>query len=64
MGCALAFAMNLSTHPLVGHMIDFRLHGGFVAGCAVAAVVIAVLAALLPARRAAHLDVIQALHYE
>src|SRR5262245_43505083 len=63
-GIGMAYLMNVATHPLVGHVIAFRLNPGFVAGCAAVALAVAVLASLLPARRAARLHVIQALHYE
>jgi putative ABC transport system permease protein len=63
-GIALAYLMNLGTQPLIGQPVAFHLDGWFVATCFGAALVIAVLAALLPARRAARLQVVQALQYE
>jgi putative ABC transport system permease protein len=64
LGVGMSYIMNLATRPLIGHEIPFRVSPGFVAGCAGLALVVAVLASLLPARRAARLHVIQALHYE
>lgn len=63
-GIGMAYVMNLATRPLIGHEMAFRFSPGFVAGCAAVAVGVAVLAALLPARRARRLPVIQALQYE
>jgi putative ABC transport system permease protein len=63
-GIGMAYIMNLATQPLIGHVMAFHVSPGFVAGCAGLAVVVAVLASLLPARRAARIPVIQALHYE
>lgn len=63
-GIGTAYIMNLATLPLLGHVIAFRVSPGFVAGCAALALVVAVLASLLPARRARRLHIIQALHYE
>ncbi|MBI1914172.1 MAG: ABC transporter permease [Planctomycetes bacterium] len=63
-GIGMSYIMNLATRPLIGHVMAFRVSPGFVAACAGLALVVAVLASLLPARRAARLHVIQALHYE
>jgi putative ABC transport system permease protein len=64
LGIFLAYLMNLSTEAVLGQALAFHLDVGLVAGCFVAALVVAVLASLLPARRAARLQVIQALQYE
>ncbi len=63
-GMVLAFLINLSTYPLTGQPVPFHLDWWQVAGCLGGAIVIATLAALVPARRAARLRVIQALQYE
>ena len=63
-GLAIAWLMNLSTPALTGHFVAFHWRWGFTLGCAGAALVVALLAALLPARRAAQLRVIEALQYE
>jgi putative ABC transport system permease protein len=63
-GIGLAWLMNVATYPFSGHRVDLELKASFVAGCAGIALVIAVLASLLPARRAARLHIIEALHYE
>lgn len=63
-GIGLAYLINLVTYPLAGQPVPFHLDAATLAGCAAAAVAIAVAAGLLPARRAARLPVIEALQYE
>jgi putative ABC transport system permease protein len=63
-GVVTAWAMNVAGRAMLGQPIPFHLEPGFVAGCVVAGFGITLLAALLPARRAVRLPVIQALQYE
>ncbi len=63
-GLGMAWLMNEATYPFSGHRVVFAWRPGFVAGCALTALTVAILAALLPARRAARLRIIEALHYE
>lgn len=56
--------MNLTTPGLLGQAIPFHVEFGFVAACLAGVCALAVLASLLPARRAARLAVIDALRYE
>lgn len=63
-GVGLAYLINLSTYPLTGQPVPFHLDLIQIAGCFAAALAITILAALLPARRAVRLRVIQALQYE
>jgi putative ABC transport system permease protein len=63
-GILLAYLMNLAAYPLTGNAVPFRLHAGLLLGVLAAAPAITVAAALLPARRAARLRVIEALQYE
>jgi putative ABC transport system permease protein len=63
-GLVTAWLMNLSSPAMTGHLVAFQWRWGFVLGCAAAALAVSVLAALLPARRAARLRVIEALQYE
>jgi putative ABC transport system permease protein len=63
-GIGLTYLIHLSTYPLSGRPVPFHLEGTLLGGCLAAALVIAVTAAVLPARRAARLPVIQALQYE
>jgi putative ABC transport system permease protein len=63
-GISLAYLINLATYPLTGQPVQFHLNSGHIFGCVGAALAIAVVAALLPARRAARLQAIRALQYE
>jgi putative ABC transport system permease protein len=63
-GVVLAWLMNAATYSFSGHRIEFTLRVGFMVYCAAVALTVALLAALLPARRAAGLRIIEALHYE
>jgi putative ABC transport system permease protein len=62
-GVALAWAIHHASSAWAGPQAAFHLHGLVVAGCCILAVVMAILAALVPARRAARLSVIQALQH-
>ena len=64
LGIALAYLINVSTYPIVGHPVEFHVEGMFVAFCAVAAFLISVISAILPARCAAALAIVRALQYE
>ncbi len=64
LGIVMAYYMYLPTYALTGQVVSFRLHPLFTVLCALASLLIAVLAALLPARRAARLEVLEAMHYE
>ena len=64
MGLVLAYLMNLSTHVLLGQMVEFQVDWWFVAACAQACLLIALGAAWLPARRASRLEIVRALQYE
>jgi putative ABC transport system permease protein len=63
-GVLLSYLMNLATPGLLGHHVPFRIHTWYVIVCVLGLSVLAVLAALVPARRAARLAVIDALRYE
>ena len=63
-GIALAFLSNRATYSLLGQQVEFRIDPALVIGSFAVALVIAVLAAYLPARRATRLEVVRALQYE
>jgi putative ABC transport system permease protein len=63
-GLLLASLQNLTTQAVLGQRMPFHINGWLIGGCFLLGLVIAVLAALIPARRAARLQVIQALQYE
>lgn len=61
-GIALAFAINRASAAWTGSAAPFQVDGFLILGACVLAVVMAVLAALSPARRAVQLSVTRALH--
>lgn len=63
-GIIMAYLMNLSTAPVTGHHIQFRLHPVLIVGCAVAAMVMVLLASWVPGERAARIKLSEALQYE
>jgi putative ABC transport system permease protein len=63
-GIFMAYLMNLATEPTIGQAIEFHVDALFVAGCLAVALMVALLAAAWPARRAARLRIIEALQYE
>lgn len=64
LGIGLAYFLNQGTASLLGHPVAFRVNPAVVVGSVVIAVVFALGAAYLPARRASRLVVIEALQYE
>jgi putative ABC transport system permease protein len=63
MGVGLFLAL-LVTRALSEEGVPFAVPGGSLAAFTIAAVLIGILAAILPARRASRLNVLEALHYE
>jgi putative ABC transport system permease protein len=63
-GVAYAYLFNELAHVLLSHKVEFQLDIPLVMGCWLAAIAIPLLAAWLPARRAARLTVVEALQYE
>jgi putative ABC transport system permease protein len=63
-GVGVAFLINLGTLPVTGHPIPFTVHPAMLALAFVAAYVIVVAVAWLPAERAARLSPSTCLHYE
>ena len=64
MGLVLSYLVNLSTHTLIGQMVEFRTDWWFIVACCVACLAIATGAAWIPARRASRLEIVRALQYE
>jgi putative ABC transport system permease protein len=64
LGIVWSYLLHWPRDLVLGSMVRFQINPWFVAGCCVAALVVPILAALYPVQRAAHLPVIQALHYE
>jgi putative ABC transport system permease protein len=63
-GLALAYVINMLSDALLAHAVAFRIDPGLLGGCLGAGIAITLLAALLPARRAARLQPVRALQYE
>jgi putative ABC transport system permease protein len=63
-GMATALVIQLSSQPLLGHPIRVSFRPGVIAVNLAAAVVVAALAAWIPARRAARLDLLEAVSAE
>jgi putative ABC transport system permease protein len=63
-GLVTALYIQFSSQPLLGHPARMTLRPGVVAANVVAAVVVTTLAAWIPARRAARMDLLQALSDE
>ena len=63
-GVAVAYLMNLAMGPAFGHPIEFGFHPWLLVGALFGSLLITALDAFLPARRAASINVVDALHYE
>jgi putative ABC transport system permease protein len=59
-----SYSINLCAIPLFGYAIDFAIHPGLLAICFVTGMIVIVIAALIPAERAARLNLLIALQYE
>jgi putative ABC transport system permease protein len=64
MGLGIAYVLNLAMEPSIGRPIDFHFYPDLLIGTLLGAVIIVLIAAIIPARRAAGLNVVDALHYE
>jgi len=63
-GVVTAYIMQRSSEPILGYSIPFQLHWPLVLISCTLAVVIGIVAAILPIRRATHLELQDALAYE
>jgi putative ABC transport system permease protein len=63
-GLGIAYIINLAMEPSNGRPIEFTLHPGLMLFALVGSMLITWFAAVIPARRAASVDLAQALHYE
>lgn len=59
-----AYVTNLCTVPVLGYSVEFALHPSLLVICFVTGMVVIILAAWLPAERAARLNLLIALQYE
>lgn len=63
-GLILGYVFHVLSNVLLAHKVAFQIDFVLIAGCVAAALAITLLAALVPARRAARLPVVQALQVE
>ena len=63
-GVVGSYTINLSSIPLFGHAADFAIHPVLVVSCFGIGMAIILLAAWIPAERAARLNLMIALQYE
>ncbi len=63
-GMFVAYAISLSAQSVLGHAIAFHFRPGLVLGCLSVGIVVVMLSSLIPAERAARLQLSSALHYE
>ncbi len=63
-GLGIAYIINLAMEPSYGRPIEFTLHPVLMFVALVGSMLITVIAAAIPAHRAAGVDLAQALHYE
>src|SRR5262245_1046664 len=63
-GLVLAWLASVAADALLGMRIPFHIDVGFLVCCIAGALAAVLLAALLPARRAGRLQVVEALQYE
>lgn len=64
LGVGVAYVLNLAMMPSFGHPVEFHIYPGLLAATAAGALLIVLVAAAIPARRAARINVVEALHYE
>lgn len=63
-GTGVAYLMYLGTQPTTGHAIQFLFRPELLAASLAGALAIVIISALIPAERAARLDLVEALHYQ
>ncbi len=63
-GLGVAYVINLAMEPSYGRPIEFTLHPGLMLFALAGSMLITWIAAVIPAQRAAGVDLAQALHYE
>jgi putative ABC transport system permease protein len=63
-GVGVAYVINLAMMPSFGHDVSFNMHPRMLLGTLIGALLIVLVAAIIPARRATRINVVEALHYE
>lgn len=64
LGVCVAYVINLAMMPSFGHPVVFNMHEDLLLGTFVGSLIIVLIAAIIPARRATRINVVEALHYE
>jgi putative ABC transport system permease protein len=64
LGVAVAYVINLAMMPSFGHPVAFKVHPDMLLSTLIGAFIIVVIAAIVPARRATRINLVEALHYE
>jgi putative ABC transport system permease protein len=63
-GVFVAYAISLSSQAVLGHAVTFQFRPGLALGCLLVGLVVVMLSSMIPAERAARLQLSSALHYE
>ena len=63
-GVGIAYVLNLTMMESFGHLVHFNIYPRLLLAALVGGLVIVVIAAWFPARRATRINVVEALHYE
>jgi len=63
-GIWISYEINLTTMPVTGHDIQYQIHPWLLIGALLFEISVVVLAAMIPAERAARLNLSTALQYE
>jgi putative ABC transport system permease protein len=64
LGVGVAYVINLAMMPSFGHPVDFNLYPNMLLGTLFGALLIVLVSAIIPARRATRINLVDALHYE
>jgi putative ABC transport system permease protein len=64
LGVGVAYVINMAMMPSFGHPVRFHLHPDLLLWTLFGAMAIVLVAAIIPARRATQINVVEALHYE
>jgi len=63
-GIWISYLINMTTMQVTGHDVEFKLYPWLLAGGLVLELVVVIAAAMIPAERAARINVSSALQYE
>ncbi len=64
LGVGVAYVINLAMMPSFGHPVEFNLYPKMLLGTLFGALLIVLVSAIIPARRATRINLVDALHYE